>query len=193
MDSLTPYLNTLIPDYIFIISFLVMTLAVVGCLLARVSKRWVPRILLLEYCFLVLCSTVIFRNTYAQEVRLMLTPFWNYAEVFSFRDLLDFWEVVLNIVLFIPIGLLLGASFSKARWHNILLTGILLSTSIEALQYTLQKGLCETNDVIHNALGCMIGFVVYQLLESMTKCLEKEDSNILSPLTELTDSEPQNN
>lgn len=160
MDSLSHYLTTNIPDYIFITAFLLMALAVVGCIAMRSSMRWLPRIINMGYIFLVLCSTVFFRNTYSPDVKIMLVPFWNYAEVFSFKDLLDSWEVILNVMMFIPIGLLTSVSFKRVRWFHILFVGVILSTSIETLQYILQRGLCETNDVIHNALGALLGYVI---------------------------------
>lgn len=67
--------------------------------------------------------------------------------------------MLLNVVLYIPIGLLLGGLTDK--WWKALAVGCLLSMSIELLQLVFRKGLCETDDVIHNTLGALVGMVVY--------------------------------
>lgn len=41
---------------------------------------------------------------------------------------------------------------------KVLLTGFLLSILIELLQLASGRGLCETNDVVHNTIGCMLGY-----------------------------------
>ena len=60
-------------------------------------------------------------------------------------------EVLLNVALFVPIGFLLGGIMPKG-FLNVLLTGFLLSILIELLQLASGRGLCETNDVIHNTV-----------------------------------------
>ena len=71
---------------------------------------------------------------------------------------------ILNVVLFIPVGLLLGLGFKRMTWQKVLLIGIGLSVSVELLQLVFRKGLCEIDDVIHNVIGCMMGYgVAFQL------------------------------
>ena len=41
--------------------------------------------------------------------------------------------------------------------------GLFLSFAIESLQFVLKKGLAETDDIIHNTLGCLIGYGIYTL------------------------------
>ena len=66
-------------------------------------------------------------------------------------------EVLLNVALFVPIGFLLGGIMHKG-FLKVLLTGCLLSIIIELLQLASGRGICETNDVIHNSIGCMLGY-----------------------------------
>ena len=66
-------------------------------------------------------------------------------------------EVLLNVALFVPIGFLLGGIMSKG-FLKVLFTGCLLSILIELLQLASGMGLCETNDVIHNTVGCIMGY-----------------------------------
>ena len=105
----------------------------------------------------------VFRET---DTRLGLdfNPFRNYQ---STQTLL--WELpesILNLVLFVPVGFLLGVVFRHMTWWKVLLTGVCLSMSIEILQLTLQKGCCDFNDLISNTLGCMIGYGVFRMVMS---------------------------
>ncbi len=60
---------------------------------------------------------------------------------------------------------LLGCEFRKMTWRMILAIGVTLSATIELLQLLFRKGLCETDDIIHNVAGCMIGYGVALLLK----------------------------
>lgn len=65
--------------------------------------------------------------------------------------------LVMNIALFVPIGLLLGGLGFKNK--KILLSGICLSGIIEVSQFAFCKGLCETDDVMHNSVGAFLGYL----------------------------------
>ena len=68
----------------------------------------------------------------------------------------------MNVVAFIPIGLLLGISFPGMKWWSVLLTGGAFSLLIETLQFFLRRGFAEFDDVGHNVVGCMVGYGVYR-------------------------------
>ena len=159
MDEFYEWLNPRIPVEYVLISFLVLSVAVViGMLVMKGSraKRFVLEALLAEYYFLVLCSTVICRVSH-EERHIEIMPFWNYSNIWNRVDYpADLIEVLLNVALFVPIGLLLGGIGFKTK--KILLSGIFLSGIIEVSQFAFCKGLCETDDVMHNTLGCVIGY-----------------------------------
>ena len=64
-----------------------------------------------------------------------------------------------NILVFIPFG----ALFPVRRWKPLFVTVLLFSIAIEVVQYIFNLGWCEIDDVIHNVLGCMIGYGLYKL------------------------------
>lgn len=162
MDEIYEWLNPRIPVGYVLISFLVLSVAIViGMLVMKGgrAKRLVLEALLAEYYFLMLCSTVICRASHGER-HIELIPFWNYLDIWNRVDYpADLIEVLLNIALFVPIGLLLGGLGFKTK--KILLSGICLSGIIEVSQFAFCKGLCETDDVIHNTLGCVIGYFGY--------------------------------
>lgn len=159
MDEIYEWLNPQIPVEYVLSSFLVLSVAIViGMLVMKGSraKRFVFESLLVEYYFLVLCSTVICRASSGKR-HIEIMPFWNYSNIWNRVDYpADLIEVLLNVALFVPIGLLLGGIGFKTK--KILLSGIFLSGIIEVSQFAFCKGLCETDDVMHNTLGCVIGY-----------------------------------
>lgn len=118
MDEIYEWLNPRIPVEYVLISFLVLSVAIViGMLVMKGSraKRFVLGALLAEYYFLVFCSTVICRASHGER-HIELIPFWNYLDIWNRVDYpADLIEVLLNMALFVPIGLLLGGFGFKPR------------------------------------------------------------------------------
>ena len=63
----------------------------------------------------------------------------------------------LNILLFVPLGLLIGGKKGIAA-------GFVLSAGIEAAQYVFRLGYCEADDVLNNTLGAALGCAVHWML-----------------------------
>ena len=162
------YLDTLVPTQII---YTILLIALVGILVGwyKHSRTIACFSFLLSYIFLMLCSTVIYRNKLdGYEIELM--PFWNYPRVFSLFEPMEFWEVILNIILFIPVGFGFSAIlYPHQTWKKVLICVTLLSLAIEVAQLVTQRGLCETNDLIHNTIGGMMGYYVYTKLCSICK------------------------
>lgn len=160
MDEFYEWLNPRIPVEYVLISFLVLSVAIViGMLVMKGSraKRFVLGALLAVYYFLILCSTVICRAS-VMERHVELMPFWNYLDIWNQVDYpADLIELLLNMALFVPIGFLLGGIGFKTK--KVLLMGIFLSGIIEVSQFGFCKGLCETDDLIHNTLGAFLGYL----------------------------------
>lgn len=78
-----------------------------------------------------------------------------------FRGL--FWEIemgywnniIQNILLFIPLGFLIGGKRG-------IIAGVLLSIGIELTQYIAVLGYCELDDVLNNTIGAAIGTLLYK-------------------------------
>ena len=117
----------------------------------RTGFRWSSVLLLIEYIFLLFCSTVIFRPT-GETRQYDFHPFWSYDR----PELLV--ENIMNVIVFIPMGLLLGIVFKQMTWWKVLLIGCSISVTIEALQFCCMKGFSELDDVMHNTVGCLIGW-----------------------------------
>jgi glycopeptide antibiotics resistance protein len=82
-----------------------------------------------------------------------------------FKDFLEpgpegYKDLILNIVCFIPVGLLVGLLLEKHRLAKALLVGLLVSLMIEFSQLIWHRGVFDVNDLFNNALGAMIGGVI---------------------------------
>ena len=90
--------------------------------------------------------------------------FWSWREVFLGNTYM-MTEIILNIILFLPIGILLPVLFHRTfRWRQGLLIGVLLSSVIEITQLVSCRGLFEWDDMLHNGIGCMLGCLLADLV-----------------------------
>lgn len=125
--------------------------------------RYVAVLLLAEWVFLVLSAIVFFRETGAERAY-NLMPFWSYWDYGKDSYFLEmFGENFLNVLLFVPVGFLAGCGLRGMTLKKVLLLGGGLSVFIELLQFLFNKGFCETDDVIHNVLGSVIGYGLLKL------------------------------
>ena len=102
------------------------------------TKEIVFRSLLAAYVVFILMETIIGRKP--GIARAEFIPFWSYRHP-ELRS-----EIILNYILFVPLGFLLYLCFSEKRNHSgvwIATAGFLLSASIESIQLIFRIGLFE--------------------------------------------------
>lgn len=82
---------------------------------------------------------------------------------------LDYQEICLNILIFLPFGLYL--SMIKPNWSFLkkLFPFFLVSFLFESLQYVLAIGATDVTDLIGNTLGGLIGILSYYLVSKGIK------------------------
>ena len=78
-------------------------------------------------------------------------------------------ENIMNVVVFIPVGLLLGIAFKQMTWWKTLLIGCGISVAIEALQFFFMRGFTEVDDVMHNTIGCIAGYMLVNVSRFIVK------------------------
>ena len=123
-------------------------------------KRLISGAALIAYGCLIINITV-FSRTENSEQRHNFNPFWSYEAIQEGWDNLV-RDNVLNVLLFVPLGLLLCGTFQRIKWYQVLVVGMVLSIVIETLQYKMKRGFSEFDDVFHNVIGCLVGLVVYK-------------------------------
>lgn len=117
--------------------------------------KWV---LVVAYVYFILTQTVIGRMVQSEPI---------------FRGL--FWEIQngmwndirLNIILFIPLGFLIGG------WKGLLM-GFVLSCGIETVQFYGRLGYCEIDDVINNTIGTSVGVGIHAAVCGAIKRFERD-------------------
>ena len=163
------YLETLysrIPEPVYegVGSIFVIGVVLILSFIGMKGWRYVSGLLLGEFVFLIYASTVIFRES-SEDSNSHFTPFWSYRNCFHEGEFHLDPEVVLNILVFLPVGFLLTLTFRGISWWHALLIGCGISVSIEVLQFILKRGLSEFDDVFSNTLGCLIGLGAYKMIE----------------------------
>ena len=152
-------------------------LAVFGIgLIALVWSRGLRRglrsgavLLLMEWVLLILCGAVVFREAHAERA-FNLIPLSSYFNFSENSYLMEKAAInILNVAMFLPVGLLLGLGFKNITWKRALLVCLGLSVLIELLQLIFKCGLCEVDDVIHNVVGGAIGYLTITLTITITK------------------------
>ena len=75
----------------------------------------------------------------------------------------------MNVIVFIPVGMILGSLLRvKGSCLIVLLIGCSISIAIETLQFCFMKGFSEVDDVMHNTVGCLIGWLMVKGSRLMT-------------------------
>lgn len=107
--------------------------------------------------------------------KLAWTPLWSWREVLLHHNLQLLWQILLNILLFVPLGVLLALN---RRWPTkaILVIGFGLSLGIEVCQLVFRLGLFEWDDILHNGLGCALGVVVVRLIQHIAQIWKQRSS-----------------
>lgn len=167
MQAFKEYLHSLVGGIPYEIYLMALIICVGTVILWRVygSKRYgrcLSSLLLAEYVFLLYCSTVFIRESRVDR-KCDFTPFWSYRAIEQGQiQLLP--ENIMNVIVFVPIGLLIGVGYANWSWWKVLGLGCLISISIETMQYIFKCGFSEVDDVMHNTLGCAIGFGIAKLM-----------------------------
>lgn len=111
-DQIIEYFESLYKDipmamYEGLLSVLCLgVVVIIACYGLKRGWRKIYGLILVEYVFVIYCSTVIFR-TVADGNGHEFTPFWSYMAIENGRSEL-LAENIMNVVVFIPIGILLG-------------------------------------------------------------------------------------
>lgn len=139
---------------------------------------WLKAILILlfvGYITVVLYATIIRTSSYGYgNVNLHLFRAWR--EAWNNYSLKNWLNIILNIALFVPLGILLPFLCKIFRkWYITFGTGLGFSLMIEAVQYFSCRGLFDVDDLFVNVLGSMFGFCIIMLLLS---ALEKEKKRL---------------
>lgn len=109
---------------------------------------------------------LIFEAATAWPFRVNLIPFVNLLDYESKRDLL--LNIIGNCAMFIPTGILTPVLYRHLdSFKKTVLTGFLISLSIEIIQLPFAVRASDIDDLILNTLGVMAGYSIYALVKKL--------------------------
>lgn len=151
-----------VPTAVYVGMLLVFCLFVVTYFILNGFKegyRIIAKMALAEYVLLLFCSTVFFRKS-VEIPEYNFHPFWSYEA--SQQDGMNYLlaENAMNVVAFMPIGALLCGAFQSMTWWKAALIAGGLSISVEVMQFVYRLGFAEVDDVMHNIIGCVLGYML---------------------------------
>ena len=156
----------LVPGFVCWILIAVLGIGVIALVWSRGLReglRMSSVLLLLEWVFVILGITLFFREARLERA-VNLIPLSSYFHISENSYLMEKAAInILNVILFFPLGLLLGLGFRRMTWRKVFLLCLVGSVLIELLQLIFKRGLCEVDDVIHNVVGCMMGYLTVRL------------------------------
>lgn len=142
------------------------------------AMRWLLWCVGVIYCVGNLYFTLLSRKA-GTQTHVELIPFSSYLRLFEDSEetteaAIGFaaWflagtspavSIVLNVLLYYPLGYLLRQIFPRLKVWQVVIIGLLCSLATECTQYFFKMGWCETDDVIHNTLGTVIGAWIWQI------------------------------
>lgn len=165
--------------WIFLLDFEIKTVCVVGLVLFGVYCVTVKKLKVGQaqsvskkemFCALIFCiyvgmllSGMLIDRQSDEKEWYMLTPFWSYMALYREWNIYLAIQIIVNVLVFVPWGILLPNIWAKAGRVNVLLLSILaFSASIEVIQFIGKRGLFEFDDMFHNVLGAFIGYGIWR-------------------------------
>jgi glycopeptide antibiotics resistance protein len=106
------------------------------------------------------------RFTYIGQQRSMnLIP---YNQPLMLNGKADFGEILLNALVFVPMGVYVAILFKKWAAVKSILFFALSSFVLEAIQYITALGAFDITDIINNTLGGTFGLFLFKILEKLS-------------------------
>ena len=95
-----------------------------------------------------------------------LIPF---SEPLILNGKIDFGEIIMNVLIFVPIGIYAGILFKRWNIGKQFFLFFLISLIIEGFQFILVVGAFDITDIINNTLSGIIGLMIYIGIEKVFK------------------------
>ena len=106
------------------------------------------------------------RFSYMANRSVNLIPF---SEPLILNGKIDFGEMILNVVIFVPLGMYAGILFERWIFGKKVFLFFLVSLMVEALQFILRVGAFDITDIITNTVGGIIGLMIFIAIEKVFK------------------------
>lgn len=153
-----------------VINGLLPSIVVTALVFMFLSKKYQkqPRSLcLFIFYFCMLFYVTIYRYGISVEeilsprFEINILPFYHtYLLYINGGWLIFLYNLIGNILWFVPLGMFVAIYGRQHSFQKILCISLLSSLSIELMQYLLNCGISDIDDVIFNTLGGLIGYTI---------------------------------
>lgn len=132
------------------------------------------------YLIIVFGQTLLNRESnYFNNLNLHL--FSAYKEAWYHFSMTEWRNIILNILMFVPFGLLLPLAFKQFdRFWKVYIKGLFFSIVIEIFQFITSRGIVEVDDILNNTIGTMIGYGFYILIRWINNKVKNQKKERLS-------------
>lgn len=138
-------------------------------------KKLILSGMLIGYVIVVILATLTSRSHFSYEQKFSFELFSSYRMAINHFQLREWRNIILNIIMGVPLGILLPCLFEKMRhWWLTYLSGLLFTLLIETTQLITHRGIFEMDDILNNTLGCMIGFGLFILGHTLYQKAKKK-------------------
>lgn len=114
--------------------------------------------------------------SYMENRQINLFPFDNLIKYGK----IDLIETIMNVVIFVLLGIYSGILFKKWIAGRKVLFFFLFSLFIEAIQYIFRFGSFDITDTVTNTLGGIIGLLIFIVIEKIFKNKSQKFINIVA-------------
>lgn len=127
------------------------------------------------FATVVMIFYVTLANRYPNDaMKYKLDLFWSYKQVIQYKNEFILWQIIWNILAFIPFGNGLYYLLGKKRtWYKVALIAAVFSSYIELTQLYKRMGLFEFDDIFHNTIGAILGSFMAMFIVRVTQMVEK--------------------
>jgi glycopeptide antibiotics resistance protein len=102
--------------------------------------------------------------SYMKNRNANLIPF---HELLTSNGKIDVGEIIMNVVIFVPLGIYTGVLFKRWTFVNKLFFFVSISLMFEGLQFILRVGAFDITDIINNTLGGIVGLLIFKTIEKL--------------------------
>ncbi len=155
------------------------------------SKLTLENILLISIYiiyFIFMAEILLFKNVRPSEIfgsdrdisrQLAIMPFQSIMKYYNSGNIwASILNVIGNIVVFIPFGIYLMLYTKKNTSVKATTTVFFTSLSVEVIQFVLDIGIADVDDIILNVIGGIVGVLGYKFL----KLIFKQDKKVKTTL-----------
>ncbi|WP_433583180.1 VanZ family protein [Paenibacillus amylolyticus] len=128
------------------------------------NRQFIASFLILGWFVIVMTLTTFSRGA-NYEGWINLELFSGYINAWNQWSLSEFQLIIFNMLMFAPFGFILPHIGMKTRhFKPVLLISLLVTLGIEILQMITGRGIFELDDILHNTLGSMAGYLLMRAI-----------------------------